>query len=62
MQHVRKITKKLVDGMRAGEIIWDDVVRGFGVRRQVRAKSFIVKASIKGRQRFVTIGVHGAPW
>jgi integrase len=59
---VRRITKSLVDRLKSGSTVWDDDCRGFGVRRQVRDASYILKVRIHGRQRFLTIGKHGAPW
>jgi integrase len=58
----RRITKSLVDRLESGCIVWDDDCRGFGVRRQVRDASYILKVRIHGRQRFLTIGKHGGPW
>jgi integrase len=57
-QRVR-ITKRLVDAMQAGQTIWDKNLTGFGVRRQRRDPSFVLKYSFRGRQRFYTIGRHG---
>ena len=58
----QRITKSLVDRLKSGCIVWDDDCRGFGVRRQVRDASYILKVRVHGRQRFLTIGRHGAPW
>lgn len=58
----KRLTKALVDKMPAGVSIWDTDVRGFGVRRQVRDATFVLKVRVNGRQRFLTIGRHGAPW
>jgi integrase len=58
----QRITKSLVDRLKSGCIIWDDDCRGFGVRRQVRDASYVLKVRVHGRQRFLTIGKHGAPW
>jgi hypothetical protein len=58
----RQITKEAVDRLRPGETIWCVKPRGFGVRRQRRDAIYVLKARIHGRQRFVTIGVHGRPW
>jgi integrase len=55
----QKITKRLVDGLAAGETVWDAELTGFGVRRQRRDASFVLKYSFRGRQRFYTIGRHG---
>jgi integrase len=58
----KRLTKVLVDKMPAGVAIWDTDVRGFGVRRQVRDATFVLKVRVNGQQRFLTIGRHGAPW
>jgi integrase len=55
----QKITKRLVDGLAAGDTVWDAELTGFGVRRQRRDASFVLKYSFRGRQRFYTIGRHG---
>jgi integrase len=55
----QKITKRLVDGLSAGQTVWDAELTGFGVRRQRRDASFVLKYSFRGRQRFYTIGRHG---
>jgi integrase len=61
-QHTKarqKITKRLVDGLAAGQTVWDVELTGFGVRRQRRDASFVLKYLFRGRQRFYTIGRHG---
>jgi hypothetical protein len=55
----QKITKRLVDGLAAGQTIWDAEITGFGVRRQRRDASFVLKYLFRRRQRFYTIGRHG---
>ena len=57
-----RITKRLVDAMRPGELIWDADVRGFAVRCQTQRKVYVLKTRIGGRQRWLTIGDHGSPW
>ena len=51
-------------GIRAGEIVWDSGVPGFGARRQRSATvSYVLKyRTCAGQQRWHTIGRHGAPW
>jgi integrase len=59
------ITIRAVAGLAPGEMIWDsgrEAVKGFGCRRQHERASYFVKYRIAGRQRFITIGQHGAPW
>jgi hypothetical protein len=57
-----KITKRLVDQLKPGEVLWDAEVRGFGVRCQTNDRVYVLKCFVKGRQRWVTIGKHGSPW
>lgn len=58
----KRITKALVDRLEAGATSWDADVRGFGIRRQVRDATYVLKYRVDGRQRFITIGRHGSPW
>jgi integrase len=63
MSTVKKsITVRVVGGLEPGQTIWDSVVAGFGVRCQRLAKVYVLKFSFQGRQRWMTIGKHGAPW
>lgn len=55
-----KITKRVIDALQPSETLWDGVLTGFGVRKQRRDAVFILKCSVRGRQRFFTIGRHGA--
>jgi len=57
-----RITKRTVDALKPGGIVWDSEVVGFGVRCQKKAKVYILKSSVAGRQRWFTIGRHGSPW
>ncbi len=54
-----KINEAAVVGMQPGTTIWDDEVRGFGVRFRSRDRVYLVKTRIKGVQRILTIGRHG---
>jgi hypothetical protein len=60
------ISVRAVQALAPGEALWDaghrEAVRGFGVRRQVGAATYVIKYRALGRQRFLTIGPHGAPW
>ena len=56
------ITIKAVQAMGPGETLWDNAVRGFGVRRQLRDPTYVLKYRHLGQQRFITIGPHGSPW
>ena len=57
-----KITKRVVDGLQPGGLAWDTELRGFGVRCQRRGKVYVLKYRCHGRQRWYSIGQHGAPW
>ena len=52
------ITNDRADRLSRGDTLWDDEVKGFGVRRQRKAIVYILKYSSHGRQRFVTLGHH----
>ncbi len=56
-----RLTKRIVDEMPPGQTIWDSEVRGFGVRRQLVDRSYVVKCRVNRRQIFITLGKHGAP-
>ena len=58
----KRIGIRNVEALRPGETIWDDRVKGFGARRQKKGISYVVKARLKGRQKYLTIGRHGSPW
>lgn len=57
-----KVTIRAVERLAEGRTLWDTETRGFGVRRQKDRRVYVLKTSVKGRQRFYTIGEHGAPW
>lgn len=62
-----RITKRAVDGMEADDTFWDAEVAGFCVRcRAGKVKSYGLKyregRGRTARQRWFTIGRHGAPW
>jgi integrase len=63
---MQPITMRTVEALKPGQAVWDaehkEAVRGFGVRRQRGAPVYVVKFRVFGRQRFITIGPHGAPW
>ena len=58
----KRIGMRNVEALQPGETIWDDRVKGFGARRQNKGISYVVKARLKGRQKYLTIGRHGSPW
>jgi hypothetical protein len=59
---VSRVTKRLVDAMKPGDLVWDSDVRGFGIRCQEGRKIYILKAQVNGRSRWFSIGPHGSPW
>ena len=50
--------------LKLGETVWDAAVTGFAARRQKGdAIAYVLKyRTAEGRQRWHTIGRHGAPW
>ncbi len=58
----KRIGMRTVEALQPGKTIWDDRVKGFGARRQKKGISYVVKARLKGRQKYLTIGRHGSPW
>ena len=60
----RRISLKNIRALDEGEIIWDGTVSGFGARRQKgECVTYLLKyRTAEGRQRWFTIGRHGAPW
>lgn len=57
-----RLTKRRVDAMQPGETIWDGELRGLCCRCQRKGKVYQLKTRINGRQRWLVIGTHGAPW
>ncbi len=60
----KRLTKRVVDALQPGDLIWDTDVPGFGVRRRTEAGAPIYALKVRAgrRQRWITIGRHGAPW
>lgn len=60
----KRIGLRDIRNLRPGATAWDGAVPGFGARRQESdAISYILKyRTAEGRQRWLTIGRHGAPW
>jgi integrase len=60
----KRIGLRQVRALKPANIIWDASVPGFGARRQRGAAvSYVLFYRTKeGRQRWFTIGRHGAPW
>src|SRR5213592_4788280 len=64
MAERKRIGLRDVRGLKLGATIWDASLPGFGARRQKGdAVSYFLKyRTAEGRQRWHTIGRHGAPW
>ena len=60
----KRIGLREVRALELGETIWDVAVPGFGARRQKsEAAAYVIfYRTAEGRQRWQTIGRHGAPW
>src|SRR5271170_7457992 len=60
----QRIGLREVRALGPGETVWDATVPGFGARRQTGAAvSFFLKyRNAEGRQRWQSIGRHGASW
>lgn len=60
----RRIGLREVRALGPDEIVWDGVVTGFGARRQQSEviTYFLFYRTTEGRQRWLKIGRHGAPW
>jgi integrase len=59
-----RIGLRQIRALKPGQLIWDSTVVGFGARRQKSdAVAYVLFYRTKdGRQRWHTIGRHGAPW
>lgn len=57
-----RITKSTVDQLKPGDSIWDSEVKGFGIRCQLAAKTYLLKTKVGSKVRWITIGRHGSPW
>lgn len=63
MTERRRIGLREIRALLPGQIAWDGAVHGFGARCQGSAVAYILKfRTVEGRQRWHTIGRHGAPW
>ena len=60
----QRVGLREVRNLRCNQIVWDTAVPGFGARRQRSdAVSYVLfYRNREGRQRWFTIGRHGAPW
>jgi len=59
-----RIGLRQVRALQPGQTLWDSLLPGFGARRQQgEAIAYVLKyRTSEGRQRWFTIGQHGAPW
>ena len=57
-----RISLAVIQRLMPGDTVFDTELSAFGARRQVGPASYFVKTRVKGRQKWVTIGKHGAPW
>ena len=62
MAERKRIGLREVRGLNPGEQVWDSSVPGFHARRQKDAVTYVLFYRAGGRQRWYTIGRHGAPW
>lgn len=60
----KRIGLQQVRTLKPGQTLWDPSLPGFGIRRQrSKAVSYVLfYRNSEGRQRWFTIGRHGAPW
>jgi hypothetical protein len=60
-----KLTKKIIDGLPlpafGQKLVWDDEVKGFGLRLTIAKKTYIVQSRVRGKntERRVSLGEHG---
>jgi integrase len=59
-----RIGLRQIRALQPGQTLWDSSLPGFGARRQQgEAIAYVLKyRTAEGRQRWFTIGQHGAPW
>ncbi len=65
MRKKARIGLREVRALSEGDVVWDTVVSGFAARRQAGpGVTYILKyrTAVGRRQRWYTIGRHGAPW
>ncbi|WBQ11229.1 site-specific integrase [Hyphomonadaceae bacterium ML37] len=57
-----RLTKRIVDSAKPGDTVWDDGIPRFGLRVSAKGvRTYVLKYRLHGRQRWFTIGRHGAP-
>lgn len=52
-----RITKQRIEALPDGATLWDDRLRGFGVRRRGASVAFVLKYTVRGVQTWETIGL-----
>jgi integrase len=57
---IGKVTKATVERLGLNAVLWDQSLIGFGVRRQRRSAFYLIRYRLNGKQRFHSIGRHGA--
>jgi integrase len=57
-----RLTVSAIKKLAPGQTLWDSQVPGFGCRCQRKRRIYVLKTRINGRQRWLSIGTHGAPW
>jgi integrase len=57
---IGKVTKSTVEKLGSNSVLWDTSLVGFGARRQRRHVHYLLRYRINGKQRFASIGRHGA--
>ena len=64
MVGTKRLGLREVRALKPGQVIWDGALPGFGARRQKSAAIayMLIYRTADGRQRWLTIGRHGAPW
>lgn len=64
MAERRRLGLQQVRALKPGQVIWDGTLPGFGARRQTGpgVAYVLLYRTAEGRQRWHTIGRHGAPW
>ena len=54
-----KISPRAIAALKPGNMLWDTELPRFGARRRAAVITYVVKARIDGRQRWITLGRHG---
>jgi hypothetical protein len=64
MPYGRRIGLRDIRALQPGSVVWDATLPGFGARRSANVVAYVLKYRTRQdhRQRWVTIGRHGAPW